>query len=378
MRSLILLSLIAFGCDSTSEWCPPETTETGDGPPRGLEVVCKKENAAGDLVAHGPKIQWYMSGKKRTETAYVDGLETGTRREYGKQEQLTAETPYSGGAANGKRVEFFADGRKSRETTYVKGKQHGPQTAYYPNGNQRTRLLYRDDKQVGETQRWHDNGLPVGKIEWVRLEGGKYQMGHVDARGNRPRKVSVSPFYLSRTEVTVEQYRKCVDARACIAPRTGSVCNWGLSGRAAHPVNCVSWDQADAFAKWAKARLPTQEEWEYAARSGGKTQDYPWGNAPATCAFAVLHEKDDGCGQNRTWRACSKERGVSQQGICDLAGNVSEWVSTKKKKYRVFRGGSWNSVARQLRVYVQRAAQPKSQTPILGFRVARDVQAATK
>ena len=170
MRSLILLSLIAFGCDSTSEWCPPNTTETGDGPPRGLEVVCKKENAAGDLVAHGPKIQWYMSGKKRTESAFVDGLEDGKRREYGKAEQLTAETPYSGGLANGKRVEFFADGRKSKEIAYVKGKRHGLETAYYANGNQRTQVTYRDDKPVGEAKRWHDNGLPVGEIEWVRLE----------------------------------------------------------------------------------------------------------------------------------------------------------------------------------------------------------------
>ncbi|MBI5244538.1 MAG: SUMF1/EgtB/PvdO family nonheme iron enzyme [Elusimicrobia bacterium] len=92
---------------------------------------------------------------------------------------------------------------------------------------------------------------------------------------------------MAKTEVTVAQYKACVDTGACAAPDTGGSCNWGVSGRESHPVNCVDWNQAKAFSEWADGRLPSEAEWEYAARSAGKDRKYPWGDEQATCARAV-------------------------------------------------------------------------------------------
>ena len=113
----------------------------------------------------------------------------------------------------------------------------------------------------------------------------------------------------------------------------GDYCNWNQSGRGDHPINCVSWNQARTFATWLGARLPTEAEWEYAARSGGENREYPWGDEEATCERAVVYERyqnpkdgNRGCGRDSTWAVCSKSAGNTEQGLCDMAGNVWEWV----------------------------------------------------
>jgi len=81
----------------------------------------------------------------------------------------------------------------------------------------------------------------------------------------------------TRTEVTVAQYRACVEAGKCTAPKSKSYhkyCNWGYTDRDNHPVNCVDWNQATAFCEWAGGRLPTEDEW-YAEASNNGTREYP-------------------------------------------------------------------------------------------------------
>ncbi len=148
---------------------------------------------------------------------------------------------------------------------------------------------------------------------------------------------------LTKTEVTVGQYRACVEAGKCSRPNSYKGCNWDQKGRDQHPVNCVDWNQATAFCAWAGGRLPTKQEWQAEASDGGKRQ-YPWGNAEVSCDLAIWSGGGPGCGRESTWPVCSKPAGNSVSGLCDLSGNVSEWTSSLEITARVYCGGSWNDV----------------------------------
>ena len=231
-----------------------------------------------------------------------------------------------------------------------------------------------------------------GEVTWVRIPGGSFQMGSSSGESDEQpvHSVTLSSFSLAKTETTVSQYAACVQAGECSAPTTGRGCNWGGSGRGSHPVNCVNWSQAAAFCRWAGGRLPTEAEWEYAARSRGRAQTYPWGDAKATCAYAVMDDgSGNGCGRNRTWPVCSKRSGNTAQGLCDMAGNVWEWVSDWYDKayygnsassnprgpgsgsVRVDRGGGFGNYAATLRAAYRYAYRPSFSGDVLGFRCAR-------
>ncbi len=168
---------------------------------------------------------------------------------------------------------------------------------------------------------------------WVAVPGGTFVMGSAvhDADEAPAHEVAVQGFEMMRTEVTVAMFEDCVEAGRCAEPGTGYVgCNWDEPGKDDHPVNCVDWQLASDYCSWMGARLPTEAEWEYAARSGGLSTLYPWGDDEPTCALAVLWERiyveSSGCDEDGTWRVCMKRSGNTAQGLCDMAGNVSEWV----------------------------------------------------
>jgi hypothetical protein len=180
---------------------------------------------------------------------------------------------------------------------------------------------------------------PPGKAgeTWVALPGGRF-VSHarssgetVGERAPRPDRVSrvlltLSAFAMLRTEVTVGQYRACVEAGRCSKPkktaRDDERNNWGSARSDTHPINGVDWAQAKAFCAWIGGRLPTAAEWEYAARSAGKDQRYPWGDQRADCTRAVMHgAKGKGCGRHGTWPVCSKNAGNCDQRSRARASN---------------------------------------------------------
>lgn len=166
--------------------------------------------------------------------------------------------------------------------------------------------------------------------------------------------------YFTKTEVTAGQFKQCVNAGGCkketrLTKPDYKKCNSVRSGRNNHPMNCVDWYEADLFCKWlgGGARLPTEEEWCAEASNGRDKRIWPWGDSPdVNCDYAIWgggKSKTAGCKKEGTWPVCSKPRGNSISGLCDMSGNVWEWTSTEEGKNKVLRGGSWRGEVRDAR-----------------------------
>jgi iron(II)-dependent oxidoreductase len=157
-------------------------------------------------------------------------------------------------------------------------------------------------------------------------------------------KVTLSAYFMDETETTVGQYKACVDAKVCTAPSYVQPAQYATyPGLTNNPVTMVTWTQSRAYCKWRGAAydLPTEAQWEMAARGSceknGSTagdaacaaamRTYPWGEATATCSYAVMKDGDgpNGCGTNATWEVAKKTEGDSPYGLHDMAGNVFEW-----------------------------------------------------
>jgi formylglycine-generating enzyme required for sulfatase activity len=218
-------------------------------------------------------------------------------------------------------------------------------------------------------------------IKLVQVPAGEFFYGcnaavEPDCEGaERPgRRLALAAFQIDRTEVRVGEYRACVQAAACTPPAGGPGCNWGDSDREDQPVNCVDWGQANAYCAWVGKRLPSEREWEKAAR-GTDGRLYPWGNGDASCDEAVIANGEAaGCGRDSTWPVASRAEGRSPFGLFDMAGNVLEWTGDPSELdgERVVRGGSWRSVAAAARASFRAALPAGSQDPRLGFRCAQD------
>jgi formylglycine-generating enzyme required for sulfatase activity len=204
------------------------------------------------------------------------------------------------------------------------------------------------------------------------------------------RTMSLPAFRIDRTEVTVAAYKACVDAGRCTAPNTGGYkdsCNWGTS-RTDHPVNCVDWNQAQTYCAWKGKRLPTEQEWEKAAR-GTDGRKYAWGNdgygsrKVANIADETAKRSESGWtvatgyddGYFGTSPAGKFPAGRSPFGAEDMIGNVYEWCendySVGKK---ALRGASWGVGPRVARASNRNWGDPGGRRGDNGFRCAQSAK----
>ena len=184
---------------------------------------------------------------------------------------------------------------------------------------------------------------------------------------------SQASFYMDKTEVTVSAYDACVSAGACTKPGTDEGCNEGVSGRGNHPINCVDWDQATKYCASVGKRLPTEEEWQYAAQ-GPDGREYPWGNAAPSNQLCWDGEGSTLGKGNResTCAVGSFPSGNSPFGLSDMSGNVWEWTSSKEGGARVNRGGGGASgIPSRVRAANRNWSAPSDRSNNLGFRCSR-------
>ena len=255
-----------------------------------------------------------------------------------------------------------------------------------------------------------DPNAPEGM---TRISQGEFQMGGTVAENEKPlHTLFIDAFYLDKYEITNAQYKKFVDANPSfskenfpIAFHDGNYLDHWKEGtyptdKGAHPVTYVSWYAAAAYARWVGKRLPTEAEWEKAARSGLPGTRYIWGNAVKSEAgnYAGVATESTPVGRYLP----------NRYGVYDLAGNVREWcldeydatfygVSPREnpiagadtipdalgsyftdvKSPRVLRGGSWRSAAPELRVAARNGQfLPTTTAPDIGFRCMRPVPAS--
>jgi formylglycine-generating enzyme required for sulfatase activity len=203
--------------------------------------------------------------------------------------------------------------------------------------------------------------------------------------------VTLDAFWMDQTEVTNGMYAQCVTAGAC-SPPDNTYTNtrssyYGDPVYADYPVIYVDWNQASTYCAWAGRQLPTEAQWEYAARGGLVGSAYPWGNEAPNCMF--------GAQNGAQYASCSPDDTIlvgsfapNGYGLYDMAGNVWEWVADWYSEdyysnspienptgpasgvYRVVRGGSWSNVEFNLRVSYCGRYSPDGTYLSIGFRCA--------
>lgn len=245
----------------------------------------------------------------------------------------------------------------------------------------------------------------------VSIPAGTYLIGPDEANpDNGPaHEVTLDAYEIDIYEVTNRDFQNFINSGECPGPLIegnpdpcvydGAVQSvthedyWTSSQYLYYPVINLRWDQAEAYCRWAGKRLPTEAEWEVAARGdsdGDSSNDdrlYPWGNTPPTCDQANY----EGCVAD-TMEVGSLVAGVSPFGVYDMAGNVAEWVNDyynatyyqwgetdnpqgpTSGSNRVVRGGSWYCSANKTTSTFRDQANPLLQYNSVGFRCARSAQ----
>lgn len=229
--------------------------------------------------------------------------------------------------------------------------------------------------------------LDPGNIRMVYVPGDNFTMGNENdsTEGNPAHVIYVKPFYIDKYEVTNVQYRLCVDVGGCEPPKTaGSGTRSAYYGNVEfneYPVVNVNWYMARQYCEWRGARLPTEAEWEKAARFiDGR--NYPWGDG-SNCSFANFADAGGVCVGDTTSVGAYAD-GQSFYRAFDMSGNVSEWVNSLYWSYpylstdgregttstglRVVRGGNWASPSEEITTYYRIGVDPSTYDSNTGFR----------
>lgn len=299
--------------------------------------------------------------------------------------RISADGPFMLAAVRtGKREIVVTDpsGREARTlVTVEKGRRSNVSLALLPTSTASSRggLRPLGPNLQGSDEFWREKDRTLV----VRIPGGEFRMGSAEGEGEAnehpQHTVRVSDFLMDKTEVTWGQYKRFLVESRQPDPKSPV---WGISEDL--PVSGITWAEAGAFCAWAGGRLPTEAEWERAAR-GDDGRQYPWGNTfdPWRC------NTRDG-GPHAPTPAAQYPDCVSPFGVLDLSGSVSEWSSDwyddtyyatspaenpkgpKTGTRHVSRGGAWMTPSSFTRVASRAGIEPGWQGPMQGFRCAQD------
>ena len=230
------------------------------------------------------------------------------------------------------------------------------------------------------------------------LPAGEYNLGETG------RRVKVKSFCMDKLEVTVAQYAQCVKEKSC-SPRcieenrcsavpvdtewgdeaedkkASRRCNGGIPGREQHPVNCISYKEAEAYCAAYGKRLPLEEEWEWAVRGADRAMRYPWGRFDAHAEELCWGKPHKGRPFKRasTCIVGSHPLDTTPEGIQDLAGNVSEWVvgTSQGRTYSSLRGASfWAVDDGYVKASMWGFDSPAKRSEVFGVRCIRDASSS--
>lgn len=223
----------------------------------------------------------------------------------------------------------------------------------------------------------------------VLIESGSFKMGDMNGEPQEvpEHEVTLNSFRIDRLEVSNEDYDRCVEARACDPSAYAEDTQLNAPEQ---PVVGVAWQDAKRYCAWLGKRLPTEAEWEYAAKGGG-TNKYPW-TGPFSAKRA--NTTQDGDGYKSTAPVSALSEGDSPFGVRNMAGNAAEWVADyfdptfyrtttirdnplgpQKGRERSVRGGSYRDPAHLVRAAARAAAEPTEISNTIGFRCAASVDA---
>jgi formylglycine-generating enzyme required for sulfatase activity len=220
----------------------------------------------------------------------------------------------------------------------------------------------------------------------ILIPAGRFIMGSdTGEKDERPvHPIELDAFYIDKYEITVSRYARFLHAQRPERPFLWKQATQGKQGQ--KPVIGVDWFDAKEYCEWVGRRLPTEAEWEKAARSDDQ-RTYPWGNEPPT-TLHVVAGLQKWTGYDTLGAVGSHPRGGSSYGVDDLAGNAWEWIADRYDEHyyaagpeqnprgpkqgplRVLRGGAWNNDAATIRSANRAAYAPSARRNDVGFRCA--------